>query len=133
MRKIWTKIKRYISPAFVMCFLAAFILWYIAKLNYNYTTEQKVNVVVDGERIAVRCVVEGSGANLLGYQLNWSKRLRIPLSELRYELSADSEDSIVIDAESLRSALSLRMNDIKITAVTDVPEIPAPTPKTQKQ
>ena len=31
-------LRRYISPVFLALLVASFILWYIAKLNYTYTT-----------------------------------------------------------------------------------------------
>ena len=43
-------LRRYISPVFLALLVASFILWYIAKLNYTYTTEQPFTVNVDGER-----------------------------------------------------------------------------------
>ena len=36
---------RYVSPVFLALLMASFILWYIAKLSYIYTTEQKVRVL----------------------------------------------------------------------------------------
>ena len=45
---------RYVSPVFLALLVASFILWYIAKLSYTYTTEQVVRVSVDGEPF--RCV-----------------------------------------------------------------------------
>ena len=38
---------RYVSPVFLALLVASFILWYIAKLSYTYTTEQTVRVSVD--------------------------------------------------------------------------------------
>ena len=43
-------LRRYVSPVFLALLVASFILWYIAKLNYTYTTEQPFTVNVDGER-----------------------------------------------------------------------------------
>jgi hypothetical protein len=40
---------RYVSTAFLMMLVASFILWYIAKLSYTYTTEYTVRVNTDGE------------------------------------------------------------------------------------
>ena len=52
---------RYVSPVFLALLMASFILWYIAKLSYIYTTEQKVRVDVDGQVFDVTCTVEGVG------------------------------------------------------------------------
>ena len=47
-------LRRYVSPVFLALLVASFILWYIAKLNYTYTTEQPFTVNVDGERVEGR-------------------------------------------------------------------------------
>ena len=41
-------LRRYVSPVFLALLVASFILWYFAKLNYSYTTEQPFTVNVDG-------------------------------------------------------------------------------------
>ena len=95
---------RYVSPIFLALLVASFILWYIAKLSYTYTTEQVVRVSVDGEPFEVTCVVEGVGTNLFGYRVYMNKTLRIPLSELKYKRSREEghEGKVVIDPQSLR-------------------------------
>ena len=57
MKRLWNYIKRfferlksYISPVFIMLFVASFTLWYIAKLNYNYTTELDVKIRIGDSR-----------------------------------------------------------------------------------
>ena len=37
--------RRYVSPVFLALLVASFILWYIAKLSYTYTTEQTVRTL----------------------------------------------------------------------------------------
>ena len=76
-------LRRYISPVFLALLVASFILWYIAKLNYTYTTEQPFTVNVDGERFKVSCVVEGVGTNLFGYRVSVSyTHLTLPTNSL---------------------------------------------------
>lgn len=58
MDKLWKRMHRYVSPVFLALLVASFILWYIAKLNYVYTTEQVVRLNVDGELFDLPCVVE---------------------------------------------------------------------------
>lgn len=119
---------RYVSPVFLALLVASFILWYIAKLSYTYTTEQTVRVNVDGEPFEVTCVVEGVGTNLFGYRVYMNKTLRIPLAELKYKRSHEEghEGKIVIDPQSLQNAISLRVSDIKVISVGTVPEIDKP-------
>ncbi len=128
MENIFKYLRRYISPVFLALLVASFILWYIAKLNYTYTTELPLQVNVDGEKFRVSCVVEGVGTNLFGYRVYMNKRLRVPLTELKYATipASDGENRIKIDSLSLHNAISVRLSDIKVISVGSVPEIPDP-------
>lgn len=125
----WLKwMHRYVSPVFLALLVASFILWYIAKLSYTYTTEQIVRVSVHGQPFEVTCVVEGVGTNLFGYRVYMSKTLRIPFAELKTKRSHEEghEGKLIIDPQSLQNALATRFSDIKIISVGDIPEINTP-------
>ena len=133
-KRFFEKLKSYISPVFIMLFVASFTLWYIAKLNYNYTTELDVKIRIGDSRFSVACVVEVKGTNLFGYVLSTS-RLSIPLSELEYsvmrevtELGSIPSDKmrLHIKPESLKNAISVRLSDINIRSVGSIPDIEIP-------
>lgn len=126
--KLLKWIRRSVSPVFIVMLVASFILWYIAKLSYTYTTEQTFRINIDGEKFEVTCVVEGIGTNLFGYRVYHDKSLRIPLSELRSACSYDEENygKVIIEPQSLQNAISVRCTDIKIISIGDVPEINQP-------
>ena len=129
MMENWLKwMHRYVSPVFLALLVASFILWYIAKLSYTYTTEQTVRVSVDGQPFEVTCVVEGVGTNLFGYRVYMNKTLRIPLAELKTKRSYEEghEGKLIIDPQSLQNALAPRFGDIKIISIGDIPEIDVP-------
>ena len=128
MENLLHTMRRYVSPVFLALLVASFILWYIAKLSYTYTTEQHVRLNIDGQRIEVTCVVEGMGTNLFGYRVYMNKTLRIPLDEIKVEGSREEghENKYVIEPQSLQKALSTRFSDIKIISVGDIPEIDIP-------
>jgi hypothetical protein len=124
------RLHKYISPVFLALLAVAFTLWYILKLDYTYTTDFKVEVNIDGERIMVPCVVEGKGSNLFGYGFYSSRRVTIPLSDLKHEVvnvplpNQQEGDSIVVTEPKLRispvamqDALSVRFSDLKIVSV----------------
>ena len=69
--------RRYVSPVFLALLVASFILWYLAKLTYMYTTEQTIRLSIDGQPVEITCVVEGVGTNLFGYRVYMNKMLRI--------------------------------------------------------
>ncbi len=119
---------RYVSPVFLALLVASFILWYIAKLSYTYTTDQVVRVDVDGVPFEVTCVVEGVGTNLFGYSVYMNKTLHIPLSELKYKYSHEEghEGRLILDPQSLQNAISLKFSDIKVKSIRSVPEIDNP-------
>lgn len=121
--------KSSISPAFIMLMCASFIMWYILKLQYTYTTDYSVLVNIDGERLRVPCVIEGKGSNLLAYRVT-HREIKIPLNDLKYtidsQLSVEAAavvDSIIIDPQSMQSAISIRFSDIKVISVGDVPPL----------
>ena len=120
--------KRSISPAFIAMFVASFVLWYITKLNYNYTTDYNVRLNISGEKIEVPCVIEGKGTNLFNYKFQLSKRLRIPLDELSYKPVEDDFGGMFlqIDPKSLQNAISVRVSDIKVVSLGDVPMLSMP-------
>ena len=141
MKRLWdfikgffVKVKSYISPVFIMLFVASFTLWYIAKLNYHYTTDLDVKIRIGDQHFKVMCVVEGKGTNLFGYVISSSK-LNIPLSELEYtvmrevtQLGEAPSDKIRLhlQSESLKNAISVRLSDINIRSVSNIPDIEAP-------
>lgn len=141
MKKIWdyfkkflAVVRRYVSPVFIMLLVASFTLWYIAKLNYNYTTELNVKVRIGNQKFEVPCVVEGKGTNLFGYVISTS-RLNIPLEELEYTVicevtqlgdDTNNHEKLHLQSESLKNAISIRLSDINIRSVISIPDIDVP-------
>lgn len=121
--KVTSCIRRYISPAYIMMFVAAFVLWYITKLGDTYTTNHEVTVVIDGESYTVDCIIRGKGTDLIGYTLSSRRsRFSVSSSELTYELiPSDSVDMRHVSTVSLRQALAARMGDIEVVAVGSIP------------
>ncbi len=128
MERLFTLLRRYVSPVFLMMLVASFILWYIAKLSYTYTTEYTVKVNTDGEKYKVTCIFEGIGTNLVGYHTNFGKTVRIPLSELKYKRSREEghEGMLIIDQQSLMNAIAVRFSDVKVVSIGTIPEILQP-------
>ena len=138
--KTWAqKLRKYISPVFLVLLGVSFTLWYISKLNYTYTTDFNVKVKVDGQRIVVPCVVEGKGTTLFGYGFYTPRRANIPLSELNYEVvqvPVIDENGVVdtlatdykvrISPISMQDAISVRFSDLKIISLGDFDDISLP-------
>ncbi len=129
MEHILDKMRRYISPVFLSLLVASFILWYIAKLGYTYTTEQVMRINVDGRKFEVTCVVEGVGTNLFGYRVYMNKTLKVPLTELKFVdlVNEQGQTMLEIDRTSLQNAISVRMSDIKVISIGEVPQIEQPS------
>lgn len=127
-------IQGYISPVFVALLCASFILWYIVKLESDYTADYYVPIEVNGENLRVQCLVEGKGATLLRYRAYTHKQIKIPLSELKYAVEEEIDEQsgkvvrsyCIIDPQSLQSSISVRLNDIKVLSIGDVPPLPMP-------
>lgn len=132
-KRWWHHMMRYVSPTFVILICASFIMWYILKLQYTYTTDLVVLVNIEGEQMRVPCVIEGKGTNLFGYRVYMHKEIKIPLSDLKYTTISDMNDatgeivdSIIIDPQSIQSSISVRFSDIKVIAVGDIPMLKMP-------
>lgn len=129
LKSVWRGIVNYVSPTFIILLCASFILWYILKLQYTYTTNYSVPVNINGDRLRVPCVVEGKGTILFGYRVYMHREIQIPLSDLKYTLTQMIEpesgevrdDVLLIDPQSIHNAISVRVSDIKIVSVGDVP------------
>ena len=90
-----------------------------------------------------RCsgVVEGKGATLFGYRVYMHRQIRIPLSELKYTVEHRSvepqtegaeptvdETLCILDPQSLQNAISVRISDIKVISIGNIPPLPMPDP-----
>ena len=116
------QLRRYISPVFVTLFFAAFVLWYITKLGYDYTTDYTVGVDVDGHVFDVECKIHGKGVDLFNVKvLSKQRNIAVPLSELGFEYV--EWGNIRIDPVSLQRALWSRMTDIDVVSVANAPVI----------
>lgn len=137
--KAWFRaLTRYVSPVFMMLFVASFVLWYIAKLNYTYTTDMNVKVKIGSHRYDIPCVVEGKGTNLFGYFISSSRRIAVPLEELQWTEVTDVSAvtgvcdvtsptrRLHIEPQSLQNAIAIRLSDIKIRSIGAVPDVVVP-------
>lgn len=135
LKSLKQRLRKYISPVFLVLLAVSFTLWYISKLGYNYTTELKVKVTVDGYNITVPCVVEGKGSTLFRYGVYAASSAEISLSELKFEVLEQpvvtDNDTIVerkmrISPMSMQDALSVRFSDLKIVSVGTFSDIDLP-------
>lgn len=126
--RLLSQVRRWVSPVFLVLLVASMILWYIAKLNYTYTTEQTIRVRVEGVSFEVQSVVEGVGTKLFGYRYYMKRRLRIPLDELVYTRSCEQgkKGVVVLDPSSFQNAISVRFSDIKVLSIGAIPELDIP-------
>lgn len=126
--ELYKKLRSYVSPTYVTMVVAAFLLWYIAKLGDNYTTEHEVVVVVDGTQLNVDCVIRGKGTNLIGYTLfSRTDEFAIPSTELTFDMDSVDENGRRmhhIATISLQQALAARMTGVEIVSVGALPPIP---------
>ena len=131
MEKTLKWLQHSISPIFLGLLVASFMLWYIAKLNYTYTTEQVMSVELGDQKFDVQCVVEGLGTNLFKYRYYMDKQLRLSPDKIKYQVidlearkdeprvASLSSDKVWVelDQQMIREAISVQCSDIKILSV----------------
>ncbi len=123
--KLRNVLKHVLSPVFLGLLAVSFMLWYIIKLSYTYTTEMPINILVDGQKLRVTCVVQGQGSTLQRFRM--FSRINVKRSELAVSPSPDNPDMLVISPQSLEKAISVKSNDFKILSITDIPLLPVAT------
>ena len=64
--------RRFSNPVFFGLLGLSFLLWYITKLSYTYTTDITIPVRIDSTQYTVRCNVEGIGYQILMHK--WTPR-----------------------------------------------------------
>ena len=113
----------YRSPVFLALLFASFVLWYISKLDYDYTTEMPVTVRIDGKKFRVECVVKGKGHRLFAHKFYMSNRVDLKWDDVEISPSSVNPQAVVISPYSLQEAISARNSDIVILSIGPVPEI----------
>lgn len=116
-------LKRYFSPAFLLILAISFSMWYLTKLNDDYTAEIPVLVNIGGNEFKVTCVATASGHKLLARRVFSRSKLDIPFNGIATTPSVLNPGRYVISPSSLQTAISLANNDIKIISIGDIPEI----------
>lgn len=118
-----SKLRKYISPAFVVMLVISFFMWYIIKLGYTYTTELPVYLNIDGRQVRVTAVAEATGFRLAAQRYSGRKGISVRWSELEVTPSATNSRAVVISPYSLQNIISLRNPDIKIISMGNIPEV----------
>ncbi len=126
-RNAWTSInafcRKYVSPVFLLLLGVSFVLWYITKLSYTYTTEIPVSVNVDGYKFKVQCRVEGVGSRLFAHHFYISDRTKLSFSELEITHSEQNPYIVSISPESLLNAIAIKHPDIRFISIGPIPEL----------
>lgn len=131
-KNVRNKVRQYTSPVLILSLVAAFVLWYIVKLNYSYTTKLMIDITIDsgndtrGETVAVPCIAEGLGYKLLAHKVFGHRSLKLQLSDVKTTPSVEDDSQLLILPESILNAISTRNSDIRILSVEEIPAIRKP-------
>lgn len=116
-------IKKRITPAFLVTLVLATIFWYSGKLQHTYTAEVPVNVVIDGERHRVMCVVEGTGHNIISARYFKRKTIKVRQGEVDMIPVQGVSDTYEVSSASLQNLISVRSPSLKVISVSHLPYI----------
>lgn len=112
-----------VSPVFMLLLFASFVLWYIIKLDYNYTTYIPVRINLDGYKFKVECTAEGRGSALMAHRFNLVDRTKLTFSRVTHAPLAVDSSEIVLSPSSLMNAIATTYPDIRIISIGIVPNI----------
>lgn len=119
-------LKKRVSPVFLLLLLLSTILWYLTKLSYTYTTQVPVPVDIEGNKFTVTCVAEGRGYSIFSRRFTRRHVVGLKFGDVQTTPSVTDQGSYVINAFSLQNAISVRIGDLRIISVGDLPEIRIP-------
>lgn len=122
-KTLFGNLKRRITPAFLVTLALALIFWYSGKLQYTYTAEVPVSVVIDGERHRVTCVVEGTGHNIVSARYFKRKTIKIRRGEVDMIPVDGVSDTYEVSSKSLQNLISVRNPSLKVISVSHLPYI----------
>ena len=94
-----------VSPIFVLMLFVSFALWYISKLDYDYTTNIPVRVNLDGYRFKVECTAEGRGSALMAHRFNMVDKTKLSFSRILHAPLAADSCEIVLSPSSLMNEI----------------------------
>ena len=112
-----------VSPIFVLMLFVSFALWYISKLDYDYTTNIPVRVNLDGYRFKVECTAEGRGSALMAHRFNMVDKTKLSFSRILHAPLAADSCEIVLSPSSLMNAIAITYPEIRIISIGTVPNI----------
>lgn len=116
-------VKKNFTPAFLVMLFISFMMWFLIKLGYTYTTEIPMGVNIEGNVIAVSCVAEGTGYRLFSYNYYRHKEIILKWSDVEANASPVNPSAVQITPYSLQNAISAKSPDIKILSIGPIPEI----------
>ncbi len=122
-RAIDTFLRNSVSPVFVLLLFASFVLWYITKLDYNYTTNIPVRVNLDGYKFKVECTAEGRGSELVAHRFNMVDKTKLTFTRVLHAPMAGDSCEIVLSPSSLMNAIATTYPDIRIISIGIIPNI----------
>lgn len=122
-KEVYSRMKRRITPAFLVMVALSFIFWYSGKLQYTYTAELPVTVQIEGERVRTTCVVEGTGHNILSARYFKRKTIKLQRSEVELLPIDGVSNTYEISPTSLQNIISVRNSSLKVLSVSRMPFI----------
>jgi hypothetical protein len=120
-KEVYSRVKRRITPAFLVMVALSFIFWYSGKLQYTYTAEIPVTVEIEGERVRTTCVVEGTGHNIISARYFKRKTIKLQRSEVELLPIDGVSNTYEISPTSLQNIISVRNSSLKVLSVSRMP------------
>ncbi len=122
-KEIARRLRRHITPPFLLALALSLIFWYSGKLRHTYTAEIPVTVVIEGERHRATCVVEGTGHNIVSSRYFRRKRVKLRRSDVELIPVDGISNTYKVTSSSLQNAISVRNPSLKIVSVSQLPYI----------
>ena len=124
-RHLFGKLRKYLSPAFLLILGLSFLLWYSFELQDEYSTQIPIRFNIEGTELRTKVAIHGTGYNIVKQRYSSHREIRLTWKDLdrMFRTSAENPDAVVIQPKALQNIIAERYPDMAIDSMSSVPEV----------
>lgn len=120
---IWGRLRKYLSPSFLVILGLAFLFWYTIQLQAEYTTGVPVRLNIEGTEMRAEIIIKATGYQILSQRYISRKEIELNWSDLDIMPSPGNSRAVVISPLTLQNIISQRYPKLTIVSMGNIPEI----------
>lgn len=120
---LWSRLRKYISPAFLVILGLSFLFWYTTQLQAEYTTGVPVRLNIEGTEMRAEIIIKATGYEILSQRYLSRKEIEVKWSDLDIMPAPGNSRAVAISPLSLQNIISQRYPKLTIVSMGNIPEV----------